>query len=76
MTQANGQSHKHSLYESLINVSIGYVIAIGSQMVILPLYDIHIPTEQNFTMALMFTLISLVRSYILRRWFNKLSFQK
>jgi uncharacterized protein YqgC (DUF456 family) len=68
-----GQSPKHSFYESLINVIIGYFVAIGSQMIILPLYGIHIPIEQNLTMGLLFTVISFVRSYIIRRWFNNIT---
>ena len=67
-----GQSPKHSFYESLTNVIIGYFVAIGSQMLILPLYGIHIPIEQNLTMGLLFTVISLLRTYIIRRWFNKI----
>jgi hypothetical protein len=76
MSQDKGQSSKHSLYESCLNVFIGYIVAIGAQLIILPLYDIHIPIHQNLTMALLFTITSLIRSYILRRWFNKLSVQK
>jgi hypothetical protein len=74
MKEQNGQSKLHSFYESLTNVLIGYVIAIGSQMLILPLYDIHVTFSQNLTMGLLFTIISFVRNYILRRWFNNITF--
>lgn len=65
-----GQTHIHSLMESFSNVAIGYFVAVGSQMVIFPMYGIHIPVYQNFTMGAWFTVISIIRSYTLRRWFN------
>lgn len=69
----HGQTRKHSLMESLSNVLVGYGVAIASQVVIFPLYGIHIPIQQNLTMGLWFTLISIIRSYVLRRWFNKVT---
>ena len=64
------QTRKHSLIESLTNVAIGYGVAIISQLIIFPLFDIHIPMADNFTIAAWFTVISIIRSYALRRWFN------
>jgi hypothetical protein len=43
-------------------------------MLILPAYGFHITGGQAFSMGLIFTAISLVRSYVLRRWFNGLKF--
>lgn len=65
------QSRKHSFIESLVNVLIGYLVAVGSQIVIFPMFGIHIPMSDNFIMGLWFTLISIIRSYLLRRWFTK-----
>ena len=65
-----GQTRRHSFFESISNVLVGYGVAIASQIVIFPMYGIHIPIQQNLTMGLWFTLISIVRSYVLRRWFN------
>jgi len=64
------QTKKHSILESVTNVAIGYFVAVGSQLLIFPLFDIHIPFSSNFLIGFYFTAISLVRSYILRRWFN------
>lgn len=68
-----GQTRKHSFFESISNVLVGYGVAIASQIVIFPMYGIHIPIQQNLTMGLWFTLISIVRSYVLRRWFNRIT---
>lgn len=65
-----GQSKKHSLLESVVNVAIGYGIAILSQVAIFPLFGIHIPLRDNLLIGVIFTVVSIVRSYALRRAFN------
>ena len=65
------QSKLNSFIESLTNILIGYVIALISQLAIFSLFDINIPLSDNLLIGLYFTLISLVRSYIIRRYFNK-----
>jgi len=60
-----------SLIESLMNIAIGYSVAIISQILVFPMFDIHVPLSTNLWIGAWFTLISLVRSYVIRRWFNK-----
>lgn len=64
------QTKKMSLIESFTNIAIGYFIACFSQMMIFPLFDIHIPIHQNFQIGLWFTLVSIIRSYTIRRIYN------
>lgn len=64
------QTRFSSFVESCYNVAIGYFIALASQMIIFPLYGIHVPLSQNIQIGLYFTLVSIIRSYFLRRWFN------
>lgn len=64
------QSRLGSLYEALINVVIGFTINYMANFVILPLYGFHITAGQNMTMGLLYTGISIARSYVIRRWFN------
>ena len=64
------QSRKMSLAESCANIALGYGIAIGSQELIFPLYGIHLPLGDQLGMGGFFTVVSLVRSYALRRLFN------
>lgn len=66
------QSRKGSAIESVANVLIGYSIAVGAQMVIFPLFNVHIAHSQHFLMGGLFTVVSLIRSYVLRRVFNQL----
>ena len=64
------QSKKNSLFESFTNVVIGYGAAIATQLIIFPIFDIHISLSENFLIGLWFTIISIIRSYMVRRWFN------
>ena len=64
------QTRKHSLVESGVNVLIGYGVAVASQCAIFPLFGLHCPLSSNLQIGLYFTIISLARSYVIRRWFN------
>lgn len=64
------QSRKMSLIESITNVIIGYFVALLSQLLIFPVFDIHVSLSQNIKIGLFFTVISIIRSYFLRRLFN------
>ena len=65
------QKRTHSLIESLTNVLIGYGVAVGSQIVIFPMFGVHIPLRDNFMIGLWFTAVSIARSYVLRRAFTR-----
>lgn len=64
------QTRIGSLIESLMNIAIGYGVALASQVVIFPMFDIHVSLSANLWIGAWFTVISLARSYIIRRWFN------
>lgn len=66
-----GQSKRHSVLESVTNIAVGAGVAFMSQVIIFPMYGIHVSTSTNLAMTGWFTLISFVRSYLLRRWFNR-----
>lgn len=65
------QTRLQSLFESVTSVAIGYVIAVISQIVIFPFFNIGVSVSDNLMIAGLFTGISIARSYVLRRWFNK-----
>lgn len=68
-----GQSKKASFVESVVNVIVGYGIAVLSQILILPLFGVHISVRDNCLIALWFTGVSIGRSYLLRRIFNSVT---
>ena len=67
---ASGQTKLQSLIESITNILIGYLVALASQLAIFPIFGINIPLSDNLLIGFWFTAISLVRSYVVRRYFN------
>lgn len=70
------QTKKHSLIESLANVAIGYGVALASQLLIFPQYGVNLPLSDNIAIGLWFTVISIARSYVLRRTFNRVTVKR
>lgn len=66
-----GQKRRQSVLESMLNVMLGYVISIASGQVIFPLFGIPVPLSSNLGIGVAFAVVSLVRSYLLRRAFSK-----
>lgn len=64
------QSRLSSFVESVVNILLGFGVALLSQIVVFPLFDIHVSLSTNLGIGAWFTAISLVRSYVIRRWFN------
>ena len=66
------QSRLMSLLESLANVLVGYGVAVATQMLVFPLFGLAVTVSENFLIGLIFTAVSIVRSYALRRGFEAL----
>jgi hypothetical protein len=64
------QSRIGSFIEACINVVIGFTINYCANLLIFPLFGMHISLSDNLWMGMIYTLISIVRSYAIRRWFN------
>lgn len=64
------QSRAASFTESCVNVAIGLIINITAQHYLFPVVGIHISLAENIGLAVVFTIISICRSYILRRYFE------
>lgn len=64
------QSRTMSLVEAIANVIVGYGVAIATQILVLPWFGLHMSLPQNLKLATAFTLISIVRSFALRRLFE------
>lgn len=66
----SGQSRIASGIEALVNVVVGFSVALGSQYLIFPFFGIHLPLASHLWITIWFTVISIIRSYLLRRYFN------
>jgi hypothetical protein len=67
------QTKVHSLIESLTNVAVGYLVSIAGQILIFPLFGIDVPIRDNILIGVAFTVLSIARSYYLRRIFNRIN---
>jgi len=65
------QTKLGSFYESIMNICIGAIVALISQIIVFPFYGIEVSLNTNLAIMSWFTVISVVRSYVVRRWFNK-----
>ena len=49
---------------------IGFTINYGMNLALLPLVGAHLSLSENFMLGWVFTAASIVRQYVIRRWFN------
>jgi hypothetical protein len=64
------QSRTMSLVEAIANVAVGYGIAVLTQILIFPVFGLHTTLAQNLKMGAVFTVVSIARSFALRRLFE------
>ncbi len=69
------QSRLMSLIEALANVVVGFWLAVIAQLLVFPLFGLSVSFGQNLAIATLFTGISLMRGYALRRLFESLAWQ-
>jgi hypothetical protein len=66
------QSRAMSLIEAIANVAVGYGVAVVTQILIFPVFGLYTTLAQNLQMGGVFTIVSLARSFALRRLFEAL----
>lgn len=66
------QSRRMSMAEAAANVVIGYGIAVATQVVVFPVFGIQISLADDLMIGLAFLVVSLARSYVLRRMFERI----
>ena len=66
------QSSWISLVEAITNIAIAYVIAVLTQVLVFPLFGLSASLGDNLGIGAVFTIVSLLRSFALRRAFNAL----
>lgn len=64
------QTRLGSFIEAWINVLIGFGINFIANLLILPMFGFNITLMDNLYIGILYTIISVVRSYAIRRWFN------
>ena len=67
------QTKKESLIESLTSTTIGIIIGIVLNLTILPMFGYPVSLSDSLWISVIFTAVSIIRGYVVRRWFNSLS---
>ena len=64
------QSKRESVIESLVGTLIGFCASFATQAAVYPLYGLSVSVNANLQITAIFTLVSIARSYAVRRCFN------
>jgi len=65
------QTKKQSLTEAITNTAVGFGISYVSTFLIFPVLGIVTSPGTNLIIVIYFTIISILRGYVIRRFFNK-----
>jgi high-affinity Fe2+/Pb2+ permease len=64
------QSKRQSIIESITQTVIGLVTSFLIQLIIYPILNIPVTFSQNLIITFVFFLASILRGYVIRRFFN------
>lgn len=65
------QSKRQSLIETVTSTFIGLVVSFLTQIIVFPIYNLEVNFSQNLQITLIFTVVSILRGYVVRRVFNR-----
>jgi hypothetical protein len=69
---ANGQSRSASLFETLTTTVMGFILSVAVQRALFPAMGHDFGFAENMVVASVFTAVSILRGYAIRRTFNAL----
>lgn len=69
---AGNQTWWGSIVEAKANIAIGFGVAMAANAVVLPAFGYPVTVADNLGITLVFTVISVVRQLVVRRFFNGL----
>jgi Na+/H+ antiporter NhaA len=64
------QTRFSSFLEACFNTAIGFVMSMLLSIVVYPMFGHSFTLTQNVGITLIFTVASILRGYVVRRWFN------
>lgn len=65
-----GQTPRGAIVEAWTNIAVGFTVNYCANFMLLPLVGVQIGAADNFMLGWCYTAISIVRSYLIRRFFN------
>ena len=60
-----------SLIEAVVNVAVGYGLAVLTQLVVFPWFGLPARVTDAMALGAVFTVVSIIRAYLLRRLFER-----
>ena len=66
------QTRARSGLEAVLNVVSGYGLAFAAQLAMFPVFGLSVTLPQSLGLGFVFAGLSLIRSYVLRRLFDRL----
>lgn len=67
------QNRYGSMFEAALNVAVGYVVAVTTQIFLYPILGIDLAFDRQLLVAAIFMTLGFFRSYLLRRLFVRLN---
>lgn len=64
------QTRLQSFVESTVHVVIGWITGLLLQILLFYFYNIEVPFSTNLKLSIIFTLFALLRTFLIRRYFN------
>jgi hypothetical protein len=65
-----GQSPRSAIAEAWLNIAVGFGINFAANFLLLPMVGAHFTAVENVALGGIYTAISLIRQFAIRRWFN------
>tara|TARA_B100000315_G_scaffold135684_1_gene124993 strand:- start:163 stop:363 length:201 start_codon:yes stop_codon:yes gene_type:complete len=62
--------------ETALNVGSGFLIAWIMTITVLPLFGLNATINESFQITLIYTLVSVLRGYLWRRYFNSVALRR
>jgi hypothetical protein len=66
----SGQTPRQSIIEAWSNILIGFTVNWVMNFLLLPLVGAHFTAGENFALGWIYTAVSIVRQFAIRRWHN------
>jgi hypothetical protein len=67
------QSRLISMVEAITNVIVGYALAVVTQIIVFPWFGLEAALGEHLAIGMAFVAVSLARSYLLRRLFERIT---
>ena len=67
------QGRMTSALEALANLVVGWIVALATQLLVFPVMGLSVTVAQHLGIGAAFTVVSFLRSYCLRRLFERLA---